>query len=53
MDETNIKIKGQWKYLHRAVETAGQTIVFHLTAKRDTGADKPEKKPSLSDRANT
>ena len=26
MDETYIKIKGQWKYLYRAVDKAGQTI---------------------------
>ncbi len=38
MDETTIKIKGQWKYLYRAVDTAGQTIDFLLTAKRDTTA---------------
>lgn len=35
MDETYIKIKGQWKYLYRAVDTAGQTIDFQLTARRD------------------
>ena len=35
MDETYIKIKDQWKYLYRAVDTAGQTIDFLLTAKRD------------------
>jgi len=35
MDETYIKIKGQWKYLYRAVDTAGQTIDFLLTARRD------------------
>lgn len=38
MDETYIKIKGQWKYLYRAVDTAGQTIDFLLTAKRDATA---------------
>jgi transposase-like protein len=35
MDETYIKIKGQWKYLYRAVDTVGQTIDFLLTAKWD------------------
>jgi len=35
MDETYIKVKGQWKYLYRAVDSGGQTIDFLLTAKRD------------------
>ncbi|WP_155271208.1 IS6 family transposase, partial [Xenorhabdus bovienii] len=35
MDETDIKVKGQWKYLYRAVDTDGQTIDFLLTARRD------------------
>ncbi|CNI61754.1 IS6 family transposase [Yersinia ruckeri] len=38
MDETYIKVKGQWKYLYRAVDTTGQTIDFLLTAKRDAAA---------------
>jgi len=38
MDETYIKVRGQWKYLYRAVDTAGQTIDFLLTARRDAVA---------------
>jgi transposase-like protein len=38
LDETYIKIKGQWKYLYRAVDKAGQTIDFLLTAHRDKKA---------------
>jgi putative transposase len=28
MDETYIKVKGQWRYLYRAVDKAGDTIDF-------------------------
>src|SRR5207344_1014634 len=35
MDETYVKVKGVWKYLHRAVDKAGATVDFLLTAKRD------------------
>lgn len=35
MDEIYINVKGQWKYLYRAVNTAGQTIDFLLTARRE------------------
>ncbi len=38
MDETYILIKGVWKYLYRAVDKAGKTIDFLLTAKRDKKA---------------
>ena len=38
LDETYIKIKGQWKYLYRAVDTAGQTVDFLLTTRRDAAA---------------
>ncbi len=38
IDETYIKIKGQWKYLYRAVDQEGQTLDFLLTAHRDKKA---------------
>ena len=38
MDETYIKVKGQWKYYYRAVDKQGNTIDFLLTAKRDKKA---------------
>ena len=31
MDETFLKVKGQWRYLYRAVDKQGQTIDFLLT----------------------
>src|SRR5438094_6298108 len=40
MDETYIKIKGQWYYLYRAVDKTGQTIDFLLTEQRDEQAAK-------------
>lgn len=38
MDETYIKVKGQWKYYYRAIEKQGNTIGFLLTATRDKQA---------------
>ncbi len=38
MDESYIKVKGQWKYYYRAVDKQGQTIDFLLTTTRDTQA---------------
>jgi transposase-like protein len=38
MDETYIKVKGEWRYLYRAVDKQGQTIDFLLTEHRDTEA---------------
>ena len=34
LDETYIKIKGEWKYLYRAVDKEGNTIDFLLTKRR-------------------
>ena len=38
LDETYVKVKGGWKYLYRAVDKAGATVDFLLTAKRDRKA---------------
>src|SRR5216684_7739570 len=40
MDETYIKVKGQWRSLYRAVDKTGQTIDFLLTEERDEQAAK-------------
>src|SRR6266478_5637268 len=38
MDETYIKVKGEWRYLYRAVDKYGHTIDFLLTEHRDKEA---------------
>src|SRR5437899_8799934 len=38
IDETYIKVKGQWRYLYRAVDKHGQTIDFLLTEQWDEAA---------------
>jgi putative transposase len=38
MEETYIRVKGEWRYLYRAVDKTGQTIDFLLTEYRDTEA---------------
>jgi putative transposase len=38
MDETYIKVKGEWNYLYRAVDKFGKTIDFVLTQQRDKKA---------------
>jgi transposase-like protein len=35
IDETYVKVGREWKYLYRAVDSAGSTIEFMLSAKRD------------------
>ena len=40
MDETSIRVKGEWKYLYRAVDKHGKTIDFLLTEHRDEQAAK-------------
>ncbi|MBU3032373.1 IS6 family transposase [Paracoccus marinaquae] len=38
MDETYIKVKGQWCYLYRAIDKHGQTLDFMLSERRDEAA---------------
>jgi transposase-like protein len=38
VDETYIKVKGQWRYLYRAVDKQCQTVDFLLSKNRDKGA---------------
>ena len=38
MDLTYIKVKGEWKYLYRAVDKEGNTVDFMLSKKRDEPA---------------
>ena len=40
VDETYIRIKGKWRYLYRAVDSAGATLDFLLSAKQDAAAAK-------------
>jgi transposase, IS6 family len=34
VDDTYIKVKGEWKYLYRAIDSEGNTLDFMLSAKR-------------------
>jgi transposase, IS6 family len=52
VDETYIRIKGQDRYLYRAVDSTGQTGDFLLTAKRDAAAAKRFFRKTLLEPAN-
>ena len=49
---TRLRIKGQDRYLYRALDSTGQTIDFLLTAKRDRAAAKRFFRKTLLDPAN-
>ena len=40
VDETYIRVRGEWTYLYRAVDKAGQTVDFRLSRRRDVEAAK-------------
>jgi transposase-like protein len=41
VDETYLKVRGQWVYLYRAVDRQGRTVDFLLSKRRDIAAAKP------------
>src|SRR6201986_2897966 len=40
MDETYVKVRGEWIYLYRAVDKSGKTVDFYLSRNRDANAAK-------------
>ncbi|WP_131783082.1 IS6 family transposase [Legionella gresilensis] len=40
IDETYIKVKGEWNYLYRAIDEGGNTIDFYLSHRRNVKAAK-------------
>jgi putative transposase len=40
IDETYIKVRGQWQYLYRAIDSNGDTVEFWFSEKRDLTAAK-------------
>jgi transposase-like protein len=49
VDETYVQVKGRWCYLYRAIDSAGATIDFLLSAFRDADAAKRLFRKALSD----
>lgn len=48
IDETYIKIKGQWRYLYRAIDSNGNTVDFLLTRQRNMKAARRFFKQAIS-----
>jgi transposase, IS6 family len=38
VDETYVRVAGQWRYVYRAIDQFGQVIDVFVSARRDTGA---------------
>jgi IS6 family transposase len=49
VDETYIRVQGRWCYLYRAIDSAGDTIDFLLSALRDAAAAKRLFRQALSE----
>jgi len=51
VDETYVRVQGRWCYLYRAIDSAGATIDFLLSALRDADAAKRLFRKALSDQS--
>ena len=40
VDETHVRIRGQWAYLYRAVDSSGKTVDFRLSPRRNVASAK-------------
>src|ERR671916_1484351 len=49
VDETYIKVRGEWRYLYRAIDKHGTPVDFLLTARRDLDAAKRFFRKALQD----
>ena len=49
MDETYVRVKGEWRYLYRAVDKAGKTVDFILSLTRDENAAKTFLRKAMTD----
>src|SRR6202521_853180 len=53
VDETYVKIRGEWVYLYRAVDKQGKTIDFRLSRRRDVAAAKAFFRKALNTQGRT
>ena len=49
VDETYVRVQGRWYYLYRAIDSAGSTIDFLLSARRDAHAAKRLFRKAMND----
>ena len=49
VDETYVRIRGEWRYLYRAIDKHGEAVDFLLTARRDLDAAKRFFRKALKD----